>query len=59
MGSLLGPFFANVFMCDFEKKHFKKLRSMGVNTWLRYVDDVFVSLNSKEQADEVLGFINK
>ncbi len=40
MGSPLGPLFANAFMSDFEEKHIGKLREMGLNIWLRYVDDV-------------------
>lgn len=54
MGSPLGPLFANLFMCDFEKKHLSKLKNMEVSTWLRYVDDIFASFRSKEQAEQVL-----
>ena len=39
MGSPLGPLFANIFMADFEKKHMKVLKTLGVNIWSRYVDD--------------------
>ena len=44
MGSPLGPLFAKAFMIDFEKIHMKKLKELGVKKWLRYVDDIFATL---------------
>ena len=44
IGSPLDPLFANVFMADFECKHMHTLKELGVNQWLRYVDDVFAKL---------------
>ena len=58
MGSPLGPLFANAFMCDFEKKSMTKLKTLGINIWLRYVDDIFACIKNKEQAIEILEFIN-
>jgi len=59
MGSPLGPLYANVFMAGFHFKHMRKLKDLGVNQWLRYVDDVFATLDNKEQANNVLEFLNK
>ena len=59
MGSPLGPLFANIFMSNFERKHMSALRELGVKQWLRYVDDVFASLGSREQADTILAFLNE
>ena len=50
MGPHLGPLFANVFMSDFERKYFETLKKIGVRAWFRYVDDIFATLNSWEQA---------
>ncbi len=47
MGSPLGPLFANVFMSNFERKYMKQIKKLGVNLWLRYVDDVFATLKNK------------
>ena len=59
MGSPLGPFFANIFMADFENKHMPTLRTMGIIKWCRYVDDIFATLNSKKDADAILQHINQ
>ena len=59
MGSPLGPLFANVFMSDFERKHMSKLKERGVKLWLRYVDDVFATLSDKEQAANILHYLNE
>jgi hypothetical protein len=58
MGSPLGPLFANVFMSDFENKLMKQLKNLGVKTWLRYVDDIFATLENKEDAEKILEFLN-
>ncbi len=58
MGSPLGPLFANIFMSDFERKHMDKLKSLGVNLWYRYVDDIFATLNSRDDAENILAFLN-
>ena len=55
----LDLFFANVFMDQFEKLHMAELRNLGVLTWFRFVDDTFVVLNKKSDAEQVLGFLNK
>ena len=58
MGSPLGPLFANIFMSHIEKNHMSKLRELGVNIWLRYVDDIFATLQNKKQAHAILAFLN-
>jgi hypothetical protein len=58
MGSPLGPLFANIFMDEFEQKHINKLRELGVVTWNRYVDDVFATINNKEQCQQILEYLN-
>ena len=45
-------------MSGFERKHMETLRTLGVRTWFRYVDDIFSTLNSREQATNVLQFLN-
>ena len=35
-----------------------RLRELGVLTWRRYVDDVFSTLTRKDQAAEILNFLN-
>ena len=42
----------------FENHHMDKLNSLGVKTWLRYVDDTFVILNKKEDLEPVIKYIN-
>lgn len=59
MGSPLGPLFANIFMADFEKKHMKVLKTLGVNIWSRYVDDVFATLRIPNNENIILEFLNK
>jgi len=59
MGSPLGPLFANIFMADFEKKIMKELKSLGVNIWLRYVDDIFATLKTPNNENIILDFLNK
>ena len=59
MGSPLGPRLANAFMSDFEKKHMQKLKELGVRHWCRYVDDIFASMNSKDEANTILQYLNE
>lgn len=59
MGSPLGPLFANVFMSNFERLHRKRLEELGVKIWLRYVDDVFASIEEENKATEILKFLNQ
>ena len=58
MGSPLGPLFANFFMSHFEITHMEKLKEFGINLWLRYVDDVFSTAESREDAEKCLEYIN-
>ena len=55
-GSPLGPITANIFMGDCETKHMDDQIKPGFNTWLRYVNDTFVVINNKNQAEEILEF---
>jgi len=50
--------FANVFMSDFERKHMSSLKERGVKLWLRYVDDIFATLTNREQAANILRYLN-
>jgi hypothetical protein len=59
MGSPLGPLFANIFMDEFETKHMGKLTELGVQSWLRYVDDVFSTIHNKDCANKILTYINQ
>jgi hypothetical protein len=54
MGSLLGPTFANFFIDNLENQIMTKLKRLGVKVWLRYVDDTFVVLKSKDCVEKVL-----
>ena len=58
MGSPLGSLFAKAFMVDFEKIHMKKLKELGVKKWLRYVDDIFATLDKPDAAKAILQFLN-
>ena len=58
MGSPLGPLFAHAFMYQFEKKHMPRLRELGIKKSHIYVDDIFATLNNKNDALKVLEFIN-
>jgi hypothetical protein len=58
MGSRLGPIIANIFMDYFECLHMDELTQLGVKLWIRYVDDTFVIINNKNQADKILEFLN-
>ena len=60
MGSLLGPSFANIFMCALEKNflskfplHYKPL------LYRRYVDDTFCIFQNKVQAENFLLYLNQ
>jgi hypothetical protein len=58
MGSPLGPLFANAFMNNFEKIHMNEIKNTGINIWLRYVDDIFATMENADTADKVLNLIN-
>ena len=57
MGSPLGPFLANIFMCDFEEKW---LMNAKINPlfWNRYADDTFTMFHNKDSANEFLHYLN-
>ena len=58
MGCRLGPIISDIFMNDFEIKHMEKLTELGVKHWFRYVDDTFVVIRNKDQAEKILDFLN-
>ncbi len=58
MGSPLGPLFANIFMSWFVKRYMNELKNLGVESWSRFVDDTFVILKSRKDAEIVLKFLN-
>ena len=45
-------------MSNFERKHKTKLQELGVTRWLRYVDDIFSTLNDNADADTILQYLN-
>ena len=59
MGSPLGPLFANAFMTHFEQQHMAKLKQLGVNMWLRFVDDIFATIPDKNNSTAILQHLNK
>jgi hypothetical protein len=58
MGSPLGPFFANIFMDEFENSHMETLKELGVITWMRYVDDVFSVVRDETCSQNILNYLN-
>jgi hypothetical protein len=54
MGSTLGPFFANIFMDEFENSHMETLKELGVIKWMRYVDDVFSVVRDETCSQNIL-----
>ena len=46
-------------MDHFENKHMENLIKLGVKYWFRYVDDTFIIINEKNQAEIILEFLNK
>ena len=58
-GSPLGPLFSIAFMLDFEERYVKELlNNKKVDTWLRYVDDVFCIINDQCDSKTLLQDLN-
>ena len=57
MCSPLGPVLANIFLCHFEEKWLMNSRFCP-SLWFRYEDDTFTMLDSKDNANEFLSFLN-
>ena len=57
IGSPLGPVLANIFLRHFEEKWLMNSRFCP-SLWFRYVDDTFTMLDSKDNANEFLSFLN-
>ena len=58
MGSPLGPLFANAFMSNFETKHSEALRKLGVESWDRFIDDIFATTSDNTKNEEILNYLN-
>jgi hypothetical protein len=59
MGSPLGPLFANAFMIHFENEHVRPAcERFGIDTWLRYVDDVFCIISKEASVDDVVQYLS-
>ena len=59
MGSPLRPIIAYIFMDDFENKQVKNLCELGVKSWDRFVDNIFVILKEKSKDELVLNYLNQ
>ena len=46
MRSPLGSTFANIFIADLVQKHMDNLHKLGVNNWLRFDDETFVTVGN-------------
>ena len=46
-------------MTDIENKHMNEMKDLGVKFWLRFVDDTFVIINNKANAEIILNFLNE
>ena len=53
-----GLLFANILMDSFEKKVMPTLIELGVKCWLRYVDDTFLIVQSKDLPKTILECLN-
>ena len=59
MGSPLGPFLANAFLCYHEKRWLNKCpEEFKPVFYRRYVDDIFVLLRKKEHLKSFLNYFN-
>ena len=58
MGSPLGPILANIFMTDLENKVFKKFQGNLPTFYKRYVDDIFLVFNDRDDSELFLEFMN-
>ena len=57
MGSPLGPTFANFYMCHIENQIVNK--KIKLNTYIRYVDDIFLSVDDEKQLIEIKQIFEK
>ena len=58
MGSPLGPILANIFMTDLENKVFTKFQGNLPTFYKRYVDDIFLVFNDRDDSELFLEFMN-
>ena len=52
MGSSLGPTFANYYMSNLEENAFKSNPGLAPRVYARYVDDIFLVVNSNDEIQE-------
>ena len=53
MGSSLGPTFANYYMANLEEETFKSNPELAPRVYARYVDDIFLVVNSNEEIQQI------
>ncbi|CAF3761680.1 unnamed protein product [Rotaria socialis] len=59
MGSPLAPLLAEIFLQEFERKNSSLLQELWIVYWKRYVDDIFVLLNSQFTTKHVCAELSK
>ena len=57
MGSPLGPILANIFMTDLENKVFTKFQGKLPTFYKRYVDDIFLVFNDRDDSELFFEFM--
>ena len=45
-------------MVSLRRKHLAHLEKLGLITWLRYVDDIFATVNSQDKVTDILTYLN-
>ena len=58
MGSPLGSTFADIFLDEYETKHMNILEELGVESWLRYVDDIWSTVKNDSCIPKILEYMN-
>ena len=58
MGSPLSPILANIFLEFYERDKLATVFDINANTWLRYVDDVFIILPETININQLIEQIN-
>ena len=51
MGSLLGPVFSYFYLCHVENPIINK--TINLNTYVKYVDDIFLMIDSENQLKNI------
>ena len=58
MGSLLGPFLADIFLIHLENETMQKLKENGLVFYKRYVDDIFAIVKEESNVDQLQNILN-